>query len=57
MALALYEAEDGLVGHKREERPLGLRASMPQCRGMPGQKGGSGWMGDWGWDRGSGRET
>jgi hypothetical protein len=38
-------AEDGLVGHQWEEWPLGLRGSMPQCKGMPGLEGGSGWMG------------
>jgi hypothetical protein len=42
MELATYVAEDGLVGHQWEERPLGLRVycedSMPQCRGIPGQE-------------------
>ena len=36
MALVTYVAEDGLVGLQWEERPLGLRCLMPQCRGIPG---------------------
>jgi hypothetical protein len=44
MALAIYVAEDGLVGHQWEER----RGLMPQCRGMPGQEDRSGWVGGWG---------
>ena len=53
MALAAYVAEDGLDGHTWEEQPLGLRGSMPQCRGMPGWKGGE-WVGEWWRGRGSG---
>jgi hypothetical protein len=34
MASDAYIAEDVLVGHQWEERPLLLRSSMPQCRGM-----------------------
>ena len=41
MTLATYVAEDGLVGHQWEERPLGLRCSMPQCQG--GKMGVGGW--------------
>jgi hypothetical protein len=40
MVLAIYVAEDDLVGHQCE----GL---MPQCRGMLGQGSGSGWVGGW----------
>jgi hypothetical protein len=32
MSLAAYVAEDGLVGHHWEERPLGLQIYMPQYR-------------------------
>ena len=35
MALVVYVAEDGLVGHQWEERPLACEGSMPQYRGMP----------------------
>ena len=40
MALAVYVAEDVLVSHQWE---------MPQYRGIPGPKRGSGWAGEWGW--------
>jgi hypothetical protein len=33
---------NGLVGHQWEERPC--EGLMPQCRGMPGWGGGSGWV-------------
>jgi hypothetical protein len=40
-------AEGGLVGHQWEERPLGLRVFIPQCRVMPGGKAGvGGWVGE-----------
>jgi hypothetical protein len=42
MAPVVYVAEDGLVGHQWEERPL------PQYRGMPGPGRGSGWVGEQG---------
>jgi hypothetical protein len=45
MAPAVYVAEDGLVRHQWEERPLVLEVLMPQCRGMPRWRGGSGWVG------------
>ena len=58
MALA-YVAEDGLVGHQWEERPLGLRVfdapNVGQCQG--GKMGVGGWKstlieeGARGWDR------
>ena len=38
MVLASCVAEDGLVGHKWEERSLGLRMFMPQCRETPGRE-------------------
>ena len=45
MALAVYIAEDGLVGHQWEERPSVCEGSMPQDRGMPGLEMGVGWLG------------
>jgi hypothetical protein len=36
VALDVYIAEDGLVGHQWEERPSVCEGSMPQDRGMPG---------------------
>jgi hypothetical protein len=50
MAPVALEANNGLVGHHWEERPL-----MPQCRRMPGQGSGSGCVVEEGygeWDRG-----
>jgi hypothetical protein len=35
VALAVYVAEDGLVGHGRRG-PRSCEGSMPQYRGMPG---------------------
>ena len=46
MFLATYLAEDGLVGHQWEERPLSCEGSMPQYKGMPGPGRGSGWVGE-----------
>jgi hypothetical protein len=45
VSLAAYVAEDGLVGHQWEERPLVCKDYMPQYRGMPGPGSGSGWVG------------
>jgi hypothetical protein len=42
MSLAAYVAENGLVGHHWEERLLGL-ANLPQYRGTPGSRSGSGY--------------
>jgi hypothetical protein len=42
MALAAYVAEDGLVSHQWEERPL------VHYRGMPGPGSRSGWVGEQG---------
>ena len=42
MSLAAYVAEDGLVGHHREERPLGLANFIgPSTGGKPGLRSGS----------------
>jgi hypothetical protein len=48
MAPAAYVAEDGLVGHQWEQRPWSCEGSMPQCRGMPGPRRESGWVGEQG---------
>jgi hypothetical protein len=52
MALSAYVAEDGLVGHQWEERPLVCEVSMSQYRGMPGPGSRSGWVGEQGERRG-----
>jgi hypothetical protein len=55
MTLAAYVAEDVLVSHQWEERPLVLRRL--QCKGIPGEGSRSGWVGEQGkgsWDRGFG---
>jgi hypothetical protein len=48
VSLAAYVSEDGLVGHHWEERLLGLANYMPQYRGIPGPRSGSGWVGEQG---------
>ena len=55
MAPATWVAEDGLVGHQREERPWTHEGSWLQGRGMAGQGSRGGWVsehGEGGWDRG-----
>ena len=46
MSLAVYVAEDGLVGHQWEERPLGLVKiicpSTRECQGQEARVGGLG---------------
>jgi hypothetical protein len=55
MSLAAYVAGDGLVGHHWEERPLlYCKLYMPQYRGMPGPRSGSGWVGEQGGGEGIG---
>jgi hypothetical protein len=52
MSLAAYVAEDGLVGHYWEERPLDIANFIcPQYRGMPGPRSGSGWVEEQGGER------
>jgi hypothetical protein len=46
MSLAAYVAEDGLVGHRWEERPLGLANFICLSTGNPGPRSGSGWVGE-----------
>jgi hypothetical protein len=44
MSLAAYVAEDGLLGHHWEERPLGLANFICLNTGeTPGPRSGSGW--------------
>jgi hypothetical protein len=43
-----YVAEDGLVGHHWEEKPLVLQTLYAQYRGMPGPGSRSGWVGEQG---------
>jgi hypothetical protein len=45
MSLAAYVAEDGLVGHHWEERPLGLANFIcPSTGETPGPRSGSEWV-------------
>ena len=45
LTLAAYVSKDGLVGEAHWTHKL----YMPQYRGTPGPKRGSGWVGEWGW--------
>ena len=47
VSLATYVSKDGLVGHHWKERPT-CKLYMPQYRGTPGPKRGSGWVGELG---------
>jgi hypothetical protein len=44
MAPATYVAEGGLDGYQWEERTLVMGRLNAQCRGMPVQGGGTGWV-------------
>jgi hypothetical protein len=46
MTPVAYVAEDGHVGHHWEEGHWSCEGLMPQCRVMPGQTSGSGWVGE-----------
>jgi hypothetical protein len=49
VSLAAYVAEDGLVGHHWEERPLGLANFICPSRGeCQVQEVGGGWIGEQG---------
>jgi hypothetical protein len=48
MSLAAYVAEDGLVSHYWEERPLVLRRLYAPVQRMPGPGSRSGWVGEQG---------
>jgi hypothetical protein len=53
LSLAAYVSKDVLVSHHWKERPFGLaKLYMPQYRGTPGPKRGSGWVGGWGGEPG-----
>jgi hypothetical protein len=54
MALAAYVAEDVLVGHQWEERPLVLWSCMLHCGEMLGPGRGSGCVGEQGEAGGAG---
>jgi hypothetical protein len=45
LSLAIYVAEDGLVGHQWEERTM-VFVSRPQYIRIPGPRSGSGWVGE-----------
>lgn len=46
MALATYEAEDGLVRHQWEEWSLSCQGWVPQCSAMPGWGDRKEWLGE-----------
>ena len=48
LTLAAYVSKDGLVSHHWKEALWTCKLYMPQYRGMPGPKRGSGWVGEWG---------
>jgi hypothetical protein len=48
VSLVAYVAEDGLVDHQWEERPLVLQRSYSLIQGMPGPGSGSSWVGEQG---------
>jgi hypothetical protein len=45
VSLAAYVAEDGLVDHHWEERPLGIANYMFKYRGMQGPRSKREWVG------------
>jgi hypothetical protein len=50
VSLAAFLAEDGLVGHHWEERPLGIANFIcPSTGETLGPRIGSGWLGEVGW--------
>jgi hypothetical protein len=50
LTLAAYVSKDGLVGHHWKERPIGHADFVcPGTGERQGQRGGSGWVGEWGW--------
>jgi len=48
MARAAYIADDGLVGHQWEEKPLFQPRLDSQCRRMSEREGRKGWVVVWG---------
>jgi hypothetical protein len=49
LTLAAYVSKDGLGGHHWKEAHWTRKLYMPQYRGTPGPKKGSGWVGECGW--------
>jgi hypothetical protein len=48
VSLAAYIAEDGLIGHHWEGPSWYCKLYIPQYRGTPGPRSGSGWVGEQG---------
>jgi hypothetical protein len=47
LSLGAYVSKDGLVGHHWKETHWSCKLYMPQYRGTPGSKSGSGWVAEW----------
>ena len=47
MSPAAYVSEDGLASHQWKEAHWLCKLYMPQYRGIPGPRSGSGWVGEW----------
>ena len=45
---ATFITEDGLSTYVERRGPWPCEGSVPQCRGMPGQRGEREWLGGWG---------
>jgi hypothetical protein len=48
VSLAAYVSEDGLVSHHWKEAHWSCKLYLPQYRGTPGPRIGSGWVEEWG---------
>jgi hypothetical protein len=48
LSLAAYVSKDGLVSHHWKEAHWTRKLYMPQYRGTPGPRSGSGCVGEWG---------
>jgi hypothetical protein len=46
VSLAAYVSEDSLVGYQWREAHWLCKLYLPQYRGMPGPRSGSGWVGE-----------
>jgi hypothetical protein len=44
VSLAAYISKDGLVGHQWKEQTWSCKLYLPQYRGMPEPRSGSGWV-------------
>jgi hypothetical protein len=47
VSLASYVSEDGLAGHQWKDAHWSCKLYLPQYRGTPGPRSGSGWVGEW----------